>query len=155
MTGFDYQTVSEEIYQLTALTLAEYMEKVGDDYRGGGIVYESYPFDQINKLPSDSSAYGNRGKHFNCTVSLRWSGEKHDAWIKDFIQNFVRQAREVDRSVMLGEGKEPTEENGYVNFHLPGDPVEKAFGNNLPRLKEVKRKWDPNGRFNKWFSIPV
>jgi len=155
MTGFDYQTATVDLFDFTAAKFAEYLTKAGDDYRGSAVFYESYPFDQINKLPPNSSAYGNRGKHFNCTICLRWAGSQHDEWIKALIKDFVREARAIDKKAMLSEGKEPTAENSYVTFHLPGDPAEKAFGGNLARLKEVKREWDPNGRFDKWFNIPI
>ena len=155
MTGFDYQTATIDLFNFTAAKFSEYFTKLGDDYRPSGILYESYPFDQIIKFPPESSAYGNRGKHFNCTLAIRWAGSQHDEWIKAWIKDFVREARAIDKREMLLEGKEPTAENSYVTFHLPDHPAEKAFGGNLERLKEVKRKWDPNGRFDKWLNIPI
>ena len=131
------------------------MEKCGQDYRGGGMFYETYPYQKIIQVPGDGTAFANRGKHANCTVCLRWAGENNDAWIKDWIKDFVAGARAVDRQAMLKEQRDPTVENSYVNFHLPEHPVEKAFRDNLPRLIELKKKWDPMGRFNKWFNIPT
>jgi Berberine and berberine like len=155
MTDFAYQIPSVDLLTFTADKVTEYRGKIGHDYRPCAIFYETYPFDHVTKFPADSSAYANRGRHFNCTVQLRWAGSQHDEWVKSWIKDFVRDAREIDKRVMLAEGRDPTPERGYATFHLPGDRAEKAFGGNLERLKEVKRKWDPNGRFNKWLNIPI
>lgn len=39
---------------------------------------------------------------------------------------------------------------------IDGAPVSKAaalFGENYPRLQEIKKKYDPDAIFNKWFVI--
>src|SRR5436190_2621051 len=133
MTGFDYQTVTTEICDFAAHKCTEYVEKVGEDYGGGGLFFESYPFQKIIETPYDGTAFANRGEHFNCTVCMRWSNEGNDEWIKAWIKEFVRDVRAVDAKAMQAEGKNLTHENSYVNFHLPDEPVEKAFRSNLPR----------------------
>ena len=155
MTGFDYQTVPPELLEHTVDKFTHFVSKVGDDYRGSVILYESYPYGKIVQQSCDATAYANRGTHFNCTVCLRWMGADHDEWIKQYIKDFVRDAREIEKSELLKEGRKPTAEKGYANFHLPAEPAEKAFYDHLPRLIELKQKWDPKGIFNKWFSIPT
>ena len=155
MSAFSYQTVSEDLFQLAVKTFDSYLSKIGDDYRGGGIFFESYLFEKIVSVGCDTTAYANRGEYFNCALALRWSGTQHDAWVKQLIKDFISEAREVDRKCMLAEGKEPTAKTGYANFNLPDDPVSFAFRDHLPKLIELKKKWDPRGKFNKWFSIPT
>jgi Berberine and berberine like len=155
MTSFAYQAVSEESLQLAVKSYAAFLSTVGDDYRGGAIFFEGFPFEKIVSVPSDATAYANRGKYFNCTLGFRWSGSHYDDWVKQLIKDFVQEAREIDRKFMLAHGQEPTVQNGYANFHLPAASVAQAFQENLPRLIEMKKKWDPNRRFNKWFCIPA
>ena len=44
-------------------------------------------------------------------------------------------------------------ETSYMNFAHGDEPLEEIYGESLPRLKELKRQWDPQGRFNQWFPI--
>jgi hypothetical protein len=32
-------------------------------------------------------------------------------------------------------------------------PIEAIFGDNLPRLRELKKKYDPNNIFKKWHNL--
>ena len=155
MTAFAYQTLSVELLEYAAQFYSSYLSTLGDSYQPSAIIFEGYPFEKIIEVPFDATAYASRGKHFNCSLALRWEGAQHDEWVRQSIKNFVKEARAIDRKVMLERGMEPTEITGYANFNLPDDPPSQAFRGNLPRLIEVKRKWDPNGRFNKWFNIPT
>jgi hypothetical protein len=41
----------------------------------------------------------------------------------------------------------------YPNYALVGTPAVEFYGKNLPRLQEIKRRVDPNNRFNKGIKI--
>ena len=41
----------------------------------------------------------------------------------------------------------------YMNFANGNEPLEEIYGESLPRLRELKGKWDPEGVFNQWFPI--
>jgi hypothetical protein len=155
MTGFDYQKVTVELLQHTVNAFTNFMKEVGEDYRVSVILYECYPYEKIIQVPYHATAFANRGKHYNCTVALRWAGESHDKWVKDYIKKFVREAREIERGYLLEHGLSPTVVNGYANFNLPEEKAKDAFQENLPKLMEVKKKWDPQARFNKWFNVPI
>jgi hypothetical protein len=155
MSSFAYQTVTVEVLEYTAQKYASYISALGNDCRPGAIMFENYPFEKVIEIPSDGTAYANRGRHFSCAIGLRWEGAQHDDWVKQWIKDFVQEARAIDTKAMIAQGREPTKTSGYANFHLPGDPASPAFGGNFARLTELKQKWDPNGRFNKWLSIPT
>lgn len=50
--------------------------------------------------------------------------------------------------------RKPTKNtNRYLNFAHGDEPLEEIYGESLPRLRELKQQWDPNGRFNQFFPI--
>jgi FAD/FMN-containing dehydrogenase len=43
--------------------------------------------------------------------------------------------------------------NSYVNFAHGDETPEAIYGSSLPKLKQLKKKYDPSGVFNQWFTI--
>jgi hypothetical protein len=41
----------------------------------------------------------------------------------------------------------------YINFCHGNEPLEEVFGESLPRLRGLKKVWDPENRLNQWFNI--
>jgi hypothetical protein len=48
-------------------------------------------------------------------------------------------------------------EGNFVNANIADGTVKVAdiFGENRPRLKEIKRKYDSNLVFNMWYPVPL
>jgi FAD/FMN-containing dehydrogenase len=90
----------------------------------------------INRVAADATAYPHRDAEFVLNLHARWEDKKDDeacvAWARDFFK-----------------ASEPYATGGvYVNF-IPNDEerVPNAYGPNLARLKELKKKYDPNNLF--------
>lgn len=93
----------------------------------------------VNRVKSDATAYPHRDVAFVMNVHTRWNDAADDercvAWARKF---FEASAADATGGV-------------YVNF-MPDDEVERtdsAFGPNMERLVEVKRKYDPGNQFRK------
>jgi len=145
--------VSEQLLNYTVQKLNEYIAHLGEDYVTGGILYEAYPFEKTCSVPFDATAYGNRGRYYGAGIAIRYKGAQNDAWVQSWVRGFVAGAREIDAQVAIAAGKPVPPKTGYANLPPPDQTTGDAFQSNLPRLKEVKKKWDPHGRFNKWFNI--
>jgi FAD/FMN-containing dehydrogenase len=91
-----------------------------------------------NRVPSDAMAYGHRDAKFVLNVHGRWDEAAQDktciAWARAFF-----------------EASKPYASAGaYVNFMTgdESDRVAAAYGENYSRLKEIKKKYDPENIFH-------
>lgn len=91
-----------------------------------------------NRVAPEAMAWGHRDAKYVINVHGRWDDAADDtrcvAWARDFFQ-----------------ASKPYASGGaYVNFMTEeeGDRVEAAYGANFARLREVKRKYDPENVFH-------
>ncbi len=92
------------------------------------------------RVPADATAFGDRSMPYMFSIDSVWSEPKDDDaninWTRDFWQRM-----------------QPHSQNGrmYLNFLGLGEEGEKilqdTFGENYSRLREIKRKYDPDNRF--------
>jgi FAD/FMN-containing dehydrogenase len=97
----------------------------------------------INRVAADATAYPHRDVQFVMNVHTRWSERSED-------EHCIKWAREYFKAT------EAFATGGvYVNF-IPEDEerVANAYGANMARLRELKKKYDPNNvfRVNQNFS---
>jgi FAD/FMN-containing dehydrogenase len=92
---------------------------------------------QVNRRPSDATAFPRRDVRFVVNVHTRWRDPMQDtaciAWARNLFQALAPHA--------MG--------SVYVNF-MPEDETDRirgAFGSNYARLAEVKRRYDPHNLF--------
>ncbi|RDX53253.1 FAD-binding domain-containing protein [Lentinus brumalis] len=119
-----------------------------------GLLFEYFPLGKINAVPDDATAY-RRGLAPNVLCVVYAKEESEAAF------NYSRDAAHELTGLVTGK---KGEEIGYGNYSpdseaLPADgsvPASKAeanFGSNYKRLQEIKKKYDPELIFNKWFVI--
>jgi hypothetical protein len=85
-------------------------------------------------------------------MAIRWKDAQHDTWVQKWLKGFVDGAVLIDQTLAKVSKLGP-ETHGYANFSMPETKVTDIFSRNIIKLKEIKAKWDPNGRFNKWFDV--
>jgi hypothetical protein len=91
------------------------------------------------QIPADSTAFGMRREHFIVEIIACWDpaagddGAVHKRWVRDLSQALAPMSLP----------------GGYPNFLGPHaqDQIAHAYGNNLGRLQDVKRRFDPEGFF--------
>lgn len=134
------------------------------------VIHEFYGHSKVKEVSNNSMAYGNR------TSSRNVLGV---CYYDDDTPENLKKARDAvyactDIITEAQKDSEDSKERAYGNYgmcdsglfpHLlinssvEGDGVDtvdrsaKLFGDNYPRLQELKRKYDPNMLFSKWFPI--
>jgi hypothetical protein len=92
---------------------------------------------QVNRVPTDATAFPRRDVEFVVNVHTRWRDPAQDTACIDWARNlFQALAPHAMGSV-------------YVNF-MPADETDRirgAFGSNYARLAEAKRRYDPQNLF--------
>ncbi|OPY97014.1 hypothetical protein A5906_39785 [Bradyrhizobium sacchari] len=91
------------------------------------------------QLPPDSTAFGMRREHIMVEAIAAW-----DSSLDDHGTAHRRWAQDLCRAL------EPVSlPGGYPNALGPNahDQIARAYGENLPRLQTVKRRYDPSGIF--------
>ncbi|KAJ3514878.1 hypothetical protein NLJ89_g2101 [Agrocybe chaxingu] len=121
------------------------------------VIYEFFGLGKINAVSTTATAF-RREKANNALVSLFW----------DAFQDRHGEARglahELCALVTEGQSGMTTSEGlGYSNYDPDGtetkgtaaavDKAKLVFGENYPRLQAIKKRYDPDNIFNKWFPI--
>ncbi|KAI4211498.1 MAG: hypothetical protein LQ351_005674 [Letrouitia transgressa] len=113
------------------------------------VQFEGYALHGMQAVDPASSAYAHRMD--NLLVSFSTAFTK-SAPLEDTARRYGLQARNI-----LHEGDRPGRPlNAYVNYAYGDETLEQLYGYEpwrLQRLRVLKKKWDPNGRFN--FYNPI
>jgi FAD/FMN-containing dehydrogenase len=150
--SFLYQisSISVDLLNYSNDRFMEYVAHLGEDYQVSAVIYEPFPSDKVNSVAVTSTACPLRNGMIHGVLNVRWKNAIHDTWVAQWVRDFIKGAKEIDERL---SGK-TTAHFGYANMILPGDKASEAFGENYERLREIKKKWDPEMRFNKWLAIP-
>ncbi|KAK7038744.1 hypothetical protein VNI00_010629 [Paramarasmius palmivorus] len=98
------------------------------------------PFLQPNVRSTDS-AYPNPPGRFVCPTALEahWNDPADD----EFFVNAVRDAQQAIHARTIEEGQGFPDDILYNNYAPAGTPLELLYGDNLERLRQIKRRIDP------------
>jgi FAD/FMN-containing dehydrogenase len=136
--------------------LAQDYVGVLENHKGMGqslFALEIFPNGKSGQVPISATAYANRqgGDGHRSVLGWTWTNPEYDDEVRAYSREFCTKVR----GTCCGRGA-----------WKPGDPVgmhisaesdklspQHAFGDNTPRLVELKKKYDPTNVFNKWHSI--
>ncbi|KAL4917335.1 hypothetical protein BDW62DRAFT_211211 [Aspergillus aurantiobrunneus] len=114
------------------------------------VEFEFYKPDKWCEIPVTATAHGHRGRVQNVMIGLYWQDAQDDVRVEEssrFIAKLVTSERLEYGSPAVG----PVTEYGNYD-HLSANPRD-VYGVNYERLVELKKRYDPNNVFNKWYSL--
>ncbi|KAI0260001.1 FAD-binding domain-containing protein [Gloeopeniophorella convolvens] len=106
------------------------------------VVYSTDPFESDILTHGGPSPYpADRSQRF-CPSSIYfgWSDESLD----EEIAQAMRTSAATLHQVGLDDGQKLQDAPPYINYALFGTPLEQMYGKNLPRMREIREKYDPD-----------
>ncbi|KAJ5116051.1 hypothetical protein N7456_000399 [Penicillium angulare] len=124
----------------------EYVSWVSINGTGNSIILmEAYSLEKARSFAPSSSSFAWRNDvNFNAVV-IPWY---YDTRLGSKAQSWGRKVRNMWR-----ETDDLAAPASYVNFAHGDETLHTVYGDNVSRLKKVKKEIDPNSVFNQWFEI--
>ncbi|KAM0247699.1 hypothetical protein ACHAP5_003946 [Fusarium lateritium] len=127
----------------------------GHDGMGKSVLaIEFFPTDKIREVAQEATAYANRGDYYDALTSFAWENPSYDDEIRQFNRSICKRIRETSGyQKTAGSHWSQGPVGVYINIEADSISPQDAWGANLPRLRELKKKYDPRNVFNKWHGI--
>ncbi|KAG8992608.1 hypothetical protein FRB93_002340 [Tulasnella sp. JGI-2019a] len=142
---FDYETVKKSYDMWLSITPKAPMSS---------LMYEFYSYDLASMVPMDATAFPHRTKLDKVALIGLYGFE--DEWMAEALKT----SKDIQACISSSSTDSARNSIGYLNYasidaseNDTDEKARKAFGSNYPRLQQLKRKYDPDMVFNKWFCI--
>ncbi|KAL3442045.1 hypothetical protein BJX65DRAFT_287673 [Aspergillus insuetus] len=112
------------------------------------LAFELLPYGQVTSIPIDTTSCANRGYTYNAGLLLCWQKPDDDPVI-------TQKGRALLRNIRRWQGLSYSDDHvrAYANYAGHNYSPRYVFGANLPRLQELKRRYDPYNAFHKWHNL--
>jgi hypothetical protein len=111
------------------------------------VVYSMDPFEPDFLTHGSPSAYppDRSLPVFPSGIYLGWNDESADHSMANAMRTSTATlARVVEAGITTGQGgRNPKTVAPYINYAFLGTPVESMYGDNLERLRAIRRRYDP------------
>lgn len=78
--------------------------------------------------------------HYPLNIAFAWFEERADEAIHNALRQTIRQVRDDAEA----EGQSLAHASLYPNLPIIGTPLEDMYGDNLQRLREIRKIYDPD-----------
>jgi hypothetical protein len=129
-----------------------FMAKYPERARPSKLAFELRSFGVTGAVPVSAMAYASRHKLVNVVMEAQYDQPELDGVMREEVKNMIMKARNSNAEKRKLQGKDEVLVN--ANFSSGSEKINAVFGENLQRLRDLKRTYDPELVFNKWYPIP-
>ncbi|KAF6749617.1 FAD binding domain-containing protein [Ephemerocybe angulata] len=155
-------------YESTAEAIKKITEVVQQGTFKAAVLFEFFSLAKVNSVSTEATAFRRQLSH-NILCTVRWSASVDGPEKTGEARQITKDVHEI---ILRGQGNlSASEQQGYTNYghdldlpsSLLGHPSldhnaassrsQNAFAENYPRLQAIKKIYDPEHIFNKWYPI--
>lgn len=137
-----YHTVSLQRYSLNLLNIilneTTYYGQQSLLHEGTFVSYDVEPFLPYSQYAKDS-AWPHKTNALPLNLYFGWTGE----WNDEYWHNAIMRSAKVISDAAKAEGQDLSEMYLYPNYVIAGTDAEEMYGPNLEKLRELRKKYDP------------
>ena len=128
----------------------DFMTKYGDAVGPSKIVMEIRSYAKSSSLPVSAMAFALRRPAAMAALEAQYDSSVDDAVMRQDVITIADKVRDANRK----NGLYPDGTAIFnANIATGSEKIADMFGENLPKLRELKKKYDPKFVFNKWYPI--
>ena len=147
--------ITSEIIQECADSFVNLHKEHGSAIKGTFVILSDMALQKGGIIPPDATAF-NRVPWQNCQILSDWSSDRVD--LDGFMESWADGLGNRISKLELLNPNIPEEEKragryAYWNASNGKAHASVVFGGNYERLRELKKKYDPQNVFNKWHPI--
>lgn len=127
-----------------------FMTKYGDAVAPSKIVMEIRSYTKSSSVSVSAMAFALRRSAIMAALEAQYDASVSDTEMREEVKKITDKARDIIRK----KGLYPEGTATFnANIATGNEKVADMFGENLPKLRELKKKYDPKFVFNKWYPI--
>lgn len=136
---------------------AQTVEKYGSQIQPSNCALDLRDYRKVASVPADATAYSARYNTALVVPNLRWQDPKLDQTMRSEASALTAYIREKVREAGIKAGVQTDGQRDvtaiYANVSGGAEKSKSVYGSNLPRLQALKKKYDPNLVWDKWYPI--
>ncbi|KAL4781312.1 hypothetical protein BJX76DRAFT_360008 [Aspergillus varians] len=129
-----------------------FMTKYGEAVAPSRVMIELRDHAKTAAVAPSATAFRARRKAITLNMEVQYDYTVSDQLMRNEVKAMASKLRMATKKVRMEDSND--DNLSLANIADGNEKVVDLFGDNLPRLRVLKRRFDPDCVFNKWFPIP-